>query len=163
MKVFVTGVCGQLGHDVVNELLRRGHEAVGSDIAEKYSGADDGSAVVSAPYEQLDITDGEAVRTVLTRVKPDAVVHCAAWTAVDAAEDEENKAKVYAINADGTKNEDYCIYCFKDGEFTSDMTMDEMMNFCIEKMVEVHPDIDEAQASAMMSEVFPKLKRWAND
>ncbi len=104
MKVFVTGVCGQLGHDVVNELLRRGHEAVGSDIAEKYSGADDGSAVVSAPYEQLDITDGEAVRTVLTRVKPDAVVHCAAWTAVDAAEDEENKAKVYAINTDGTVN-----------------------------------------------------------
>ena len=104
MKVFVTGVCGQLGHDVVNELIGRGCEAVGSDITEKYSGADDGSAVVSAPYEQLDITDSKAVTSVLTRINPDAVIHCAAWTAVDAAEDEENKAKVYAINADGTRN-----------------------------------------------------------
>ena len=60
MKVFVTGVCGQLGHDVVNELISRGHEAVGSDITDKYEGADDGSAVVTAPYEQLDITDGES-------------------------------------------------------------------------------------------------------
>lgn len=104
MKVFVTGVCGQLGHDVVNELIARGYEAVGSDITEKYAGADDQSAVVSAPYEQLDITDSEAVKAVLKKVKPDAVVHCAAWTAVDAAEDEENKAKVYAINSDGTTN-----------------------------------------------------------
>ena len=71
--------------------------------------------------------------------------------------------ELYGTNADGSKNEDYCMYCFKDGEFTSDMSMDEMMNFCIEKMVEVHPDIDEAQASAMMSEVFPKLKRWADE
>ena len=104
MKIFVTGVCGQLGHDVVNELICRGHETVGSDITEKYAGADDGSAVTAAPYEQLDITDGEAVRAVLAKIHPDAVVHCAAWTAVDAAEDEENKAKVYAINADGTRN-----------------------------------------------------------
>ena len=104
MKIFVTGVCGQLGHDVVNELTERGHEAVGSDITEKYYGADDGSAVVFAPYEQLDITDSEAVKEVLTKVNPDAVVHCAAWTAVDAAEDEENRAKVYAINSDGTRN-----------------------------------------------------------
>ena len=104
MKVFVTGVCGQLGHDVVNELISRGHEAVGSDITEKYAGADDGSAVVSAPYEQLDIIDSDAVKAVLTKVVPDAVVHCAAWTAVDAAEDEENRARVYAVNADGTKN-----------------------------------------------------------
>ena len=104
MKVFVTGVCGQLGHDVVNELISRGCEAVGSDITEKYNGADDGSAVTSASYEQLDITDSKAVKAVLTRVRPDAVVHCAAWTAVDAAEDDENKPKVYAINADGTRN-----------------------------------------------------------
>ena len=104
LKVFVTGVCGQLGHDVVNELAARGYDAVGSDITDKYIGADDGSAVVSAPYEQLDITNGDDVKAVLTRVQPDAVVHCAAWTAVDAAEDEENKAKVYTINADGTKN-----------------------------------------------------------
>ena len=104
MKIFVTGVCGQLGHDVVNELIARGYEAVGSDITEKYAGADDSSAVVSAPYEQLDITDSEAVKAVLTKVKPDAVVHCAAWTAVDNAEDKENRAKVYAINSDGTRN-----------------------------------------------------------
>lgn len=71
--------------------------------------------------------------------------------------------ELFGTNVDGTKNEDYCMYCFKDGEFTSDMTMDEMMNFCIGKMVEVHPEIDEAEASAMMKEVFPKLKRWAND
>lgn len=104
MKVFVTGVCGQLGHDVVNELTARGHEAIGSDITEKYAGMDDGSAVTTVQYEQLDITNGETVKGVLTKVKPDAVVHCAAWTAVDAAEDEENKLRVYAINADGTKN-----------------------------------------------------------
>ena len=61
------------------------------------------------------------------------------------------------------KNEEYCMYCFKDGEFTSDMSMEEMMNFCIDKMVEVHPEIDKDEASAMMKEVFPKLKRWAND
>ena len=104
MKVFVTGVCGQLGHDVVNELILRGYEAVGSDITEKYAGADDQSEVVSAHYEQLDITDSEAVKAVLTRIKPDVVVHCAAWTAVDAAEDEENKVKVYAVNSEGTGN-----------------------------------------------------------
>ncbi len=71
--------------------------------------------------------------------------------------------ELLGTHADGTKNEDYCMDCFKDGEFTSDMSMDEMMNFCIEKMVEVHPDMDKNQASAMMKEVFPKLKRWAND
>ena len=104
MRVFVTGVCGQLGHDIMNELARRGLEGTGSDLPPQYSGADDGSAVVSAPYKQLDITDSEAVKAVLTEVQPDAVVHCAAWTAVDAAEDEENKAKVYAVNSDGTRN-----------------------------------------------------------
>ena len=71
--------------------------------------------------------------------------------------------ELLGTNADGSKNEDYCMYCFKDGEFTSDMSMEEMMNFCIEKMVEVHPEIDKDEASAMMREVFPKLKRWAND
>jgi hypothetical protein len=71
--------------------------------------------------------------------------------------------KLYGTNADGTKNEDYCIYCYKDGEFTSNISMDEMMNFCIDKMIEVHPDIAKEQASAMMNEIFPKLKRWAND
>ena len=104
MKVFVTGVGGQLGHDVVNALSLRGHEAIGSDIAPVYSGVSDGTAVTTAPYVQLDITDAAAVEQVLTQVRPDAVIHCAAWTAVDAAEEEENIPKVRAINAAGTQN-----------------------------------------------------------
>lgn len=104
MKVFVTGVCGQLGYDVVNELIKRGYEAVGSDITEKYNGIQDGSSVILTAYEQLDITDKKAVDKVLEKVKPDAVVHCAAWTAVDAAEEEANREKVYAVNFGGTKN-----------------------------------------------------------
>ena len=102
MKIFVTGVGGQLGHDVVNELAGRGICAIGSDIAPVYSGIADGTAVTLAPYEQLDITDEAAVAQVLQRHKPDAVIHCAAWTAVDAAEDPENLEKVRAINAGGT-------------------------------------------------------------
>lgn len=104
MKVFVTGVGGQLGHDVMNELHKRGHEGIGSDIAPQYSGAQDGTAVTAMPYVSLDITDAAAVSHVLREVKPDAVVHCAAWTAVDAAEESENQPKVRAINADGTAN-----------------------------------------------------------
>ncbi len=104
MKLFVTGVGGQLGHDVMNEIASRGFEGVGSDIAPIYSGVADGTAVTSMPYVQLDITDSAAVASVLTEVKPDVVVHCAAWTAVDAAEDEENKDKVFVINAKGTEN-----------------------------------------------------------
>lgn len=104
MRVFVSGVGGQLGHDVMNELHRRGHEGIGSDIAPQYSGAQDGSAVTTMPYVQLDITDAAAVSRVLREVKPDAVVHCAAWTAVDAAEDVENQSKIRAINAEGTAN-----------------------------------------------------------
>ncbi|MBE6960037.1 MAG: dTDP-4-dehydrorhamnose reductase [Ruminococcaceae bacterium] len=104
MKFFVTGVGGQLGHDVMNELHNRGHEGVGSDIAPAYSGIADGSAVTSMPYVQLDITDRAAVKAVLSEVKPDVVVHCAAWTAVDMAEDDENVAKVRAINAGGTQH-----------------------------------------------------------
>ena len=104
MKVFVTGVGGQLGHDVMNELYKRGIEGIGSDIAPAYSGAADGTAVTTMPYVQLDITDAAAVEQALMEVKPDAVIHCAAWTAVDAAEDEENREKVHAINAGGTRN-----------------------------------------------------------
>ena len=104
MKVFVTGVCGQLGHDVVNELLSRGHEAIGSDIQPQYAGIQDGSAVVSAPYVSMDITDSKSVSRTVKKWKPDAVIHCAAWTNVDGAEAPENAAKVHAINADGTKN-----------------------------------------------------------
>ena len=98
MKIFVTGVGGQLGHDVVNELISRGHEAVGSDIAHSYSGIADGTAVCSAPYVQLDITSKEAVSSTLSDIRPDAIIHCAAWTAVDAAEDKDNHEKVDKIN-----------------------------------------------------------------
>lgn len=104
MKVFVTGVSGQLGHDVMNELAARGFDGVGSDLAPTYSGIADGSAVCAMPYMPLDITDVEAVDRVITKVSPDVVVHCAAWTAVDLAEEEENIPKVRAINADGTRN-----------------------------------------------------------
>ena len=104
MRFFVTGVCGQLGHDVVNELNKRGHEAIGSDITNEYSGVDDGSAVTKLPYYQLDITDPVSVSRIIRSVDPDAVIHCAAWTAVDAAEEEENYEKVKRINVDGTQN-----------------------------------------------------------
>ncbi|WP_294471450.1 dTDP-4-dehydrorhamnose reductase [uncultured Ruminococcus sp.] len=96
MKFFVTGVGGQLGYDVMNELKKRGYEAIGSDILD--------SVPQDFQYKKLDITDKSAVEQVITEVKPDAVVHCAAWTAVDAAEDEENIPKVRAINVDGTRN-----------------------------------------------------------
>ena len=89
MKVLVTGVGGQLGHDVMNELKKRGHEAVGTDVQ--------GICELT-----LDITDAAAVRSAVCQVKPDAVIHCAAWTAVDAAEDQEELVR--AINAGGTAN-----------------------------------------------------------
>ncbi|MBO4939214.1 MAG: dTDP-4-dehydrorhamnose reductase [Oscillospiraceae bacterium] len=104
MKVFVTGVGGQLGHDVMNELHSRGYEGIGSDIAPEYSGIQDGSAVTSMPYVAMDITDSEAVDAVITAAAPDVVVHCAAWTAVDLAEDDDKAPKVRAINAGGTQN-----------------------------------------------------------
>lgn len=96
MKAFVTGVGGQLGHDVMDELAKRGYEGTGSDILE--------SVPTEYPYVQLDITDAEAVEKAISAVRPDVVIHCAAWTAVDAAEDEENRPKVKAINVDGTQN-----------------------------------------------------------
>ncbi len=104
MKVFVTGVAGQLGHDVMNELSARGYEGIGSDLAPSYNGVMDGTAVTEMPYVSLDITDASAVEKVLLEVKPDVVVHCAAWTAVDLAEDEDKREKVRAINAAGTKH-----------------------------------------------------------
>lgn len=85
MKILVTGVAGQLGHDVVNELIKRGHQPIGVDVAE------------------MDITDKGQVDSTISKIKPEAVVHCAAWTAVDLAEEKENEEKVYAINALGTK------------------------------------------------------------
>jgi dTDP-4-dehydrorhamnose reductase len=88
----------------MNELHKRGYEGVGSDIAPQYSGAQDGTAVTAMPYVALDITDAASVCRVLREVKPDVVIHCAAWTAVDAAEELENQSKVRAINAGGTAN-----------------------------------------------------------
>lgn len=96
MLVFVTGVNGQLGYDTVKELLSRGHRVIGSGTAAECRCA--------CEYCRLDITDTVAVNAALMRIKPDAVIHCAAWTAVDAAEDEENHSRVYAVNVDGTAN-----------------------------------------------------------
>lgn len=104
MKFFVTGVNGQLGHDVMNEVQKRGYEGVGSDIAEQYAGVADGSPVTTMPYVSLDITDRDAVMKVIQEVQPDAVIHCAAWTAVDMAEDDDKVEKVRAVNAGGTQN-----------------------------------------------------------
>lgn len=104
MKVFVTGVGGQLGHDVMNELHMRDYEGIGSDIAPEYSGIQDGSTVTTMPYAAMDITNADMVCSVLTEVKPDVVIHCAAWTAVDLAEDEDKQEKVRTINAGGTQN-----------------------------------------------------------
>lgn len=102
MKIFVTGVNGQLGHDVVNDAIARGDQVIGSDIAKQYSGISDRSFVTAAPYVQLDITDQKAVQMAMNKVQPDAVIHCAAWTAVDAAEEEGNKETVDRINHLGT-------------------------------------------------------------
>lgn len=104
MKILVTGVGGQLGHDVVNELIQRGHEAIGSDIASEYSGIADGSPVTRAQYVKMDITDATSVSQTMDALKPDAVIHCAAWTAVDAAEEEENRETVWQVNAKGTEH-----------------------------------------------------------
>lgn len=104
MRFFVTGVGGQLGHDVMNELSKRGYEGVGSDLALTYSGVADGSDVTKMPYFSLDITKRNDVEKVISAVNPDAVIHCAAWTAVDLAEEEDKIEKVRAINAGGTEN-----------------------------------------------------------
>ena len=97
MKVFVTGVGGQLGYDVMNELHQRGIESIGSDVLPEVT-------FIDAPYYSLDITDGAAVSAMLEKLKPDAVIHCAAWTAVDAAEDEDKQETVRKVNVEGTKN-----------------------------------------------------------
>ena len=102
MKIFVTGVAGQLGHDVMNELEKRGIEGVGTDLATAYAGLSDGTAVTRMPYVSLDITDPEAVARTVREISPDAVIHCAAWTAVDKAEDCPELCR--KVNADGTRN-----------------------------------------------------------
>lgn len=104
MKIFVTGVNGQLGYDVMNELNKRDYEGTGTDLKPKYASVMEGSAVTTMPYVSLDITDAEAVTKAINSIHPDAVIHCAAWTAVDRAEDDENVAKVRKVNVDGTQN-----------------------------------------------------------
>ena len=104
MRVFVTGVNGQLGHDIMNELDKRGYQGIGSGSAPVYTGMHDGTAILNMPYIQMNITDKEAVDQVIGEIKPDAVIHCAAWTAVDLAEDEDKKAAVRAVNVQGTEN-----------------------------------------------------------
>ena len=94
MKFLVTGVNGQLGHDCVEELRRRGHNVIGSDIQEQNRDE----------YLSMDITDRDAVMIAVVDIKPEVIIHCAAWTAVDAAEADENRKKVHAINVDGTRN-----------------------------------------------------------
>lgn len=95
MKVLVTGTSGQLGLDVMKELLRRGYEGVGADRSETEA---------EFKHVVLDITDAKRVMEVVKRINPDVIVHCAAWTNVDGAEEPENTAKVRAVNVEGTRN-----------------------------------------------------------
>ena len=104
MKILVTGVNGQLGHDVMNELIGRGHDCIGSGSGSAYKGIDDGSSVTTTEYVSMDITDAEQVRAAMDAIRPDVVIHCAAWTNVDGAENPENREKVFAVNVDGTRN-----------------------------------------------------------
>ena len=97
-RILITGANGQLGRDLLHELSSRRVECIASDIQEEYSGPE------NCRYIQLDITDSEAVRAALISAKPERVIHCAAWTAVDAAEDDANREKVYAVNVVGTEN-----------------------------------------------------------
>ena len=107
MRIFVTGVAGQLGHDVMMELEKRGYIAIGSDISLPISlpkrGIPLGTETPDPGFIQLDITDPVTVASTIKELHPDAIIHCAAWTAVDAAEDEDNRAKVDAINHLGTQ------------------------------------------------------------
>nr|WP_308667182.1 dTDP-4-dehydrorhamnose reductase [uncultured Allisonella sp.] len=103
MKVLITGVNGQLGHDVMNELAKRNIEALGCGRAPIYKGTCRREPVETMAYRQLDITDKRQVFKTIQEYHPDAVIHCAAWTAVDAAEEPENIPKVLATNVDGTK------------------------------------------------------------
>ena len=104
MKILVTGVNGQLGHDVLNEVIRRGHTGIGSGSAPEYRGVPDGSAACSADYVGMDITKDEQVLEKLRILRPEAVIHCAAWTDVDGAEEEANISRVFAVNEGGTRN-----------------------------------------------------------
>ena len=97
-KFFITGANGQLGRDLISELVSRGVLCVGADLGESFTGSE------ACEYVRLDITDSQQVKETLERFMPSRVIHCAAWTAVDAAEDEANKPKVFAVNVTGTEN-----------------------------------------------------------
>ena len=97
-RIFITGANGQLGRDLVHELTGREIECVASDIQEKFAGAE------TCNYIPLDITNAEAVDVAMKESGASRVIHCAAWTAVDAAEDDANRPKVYAVNVTGTEN-----------------------------------------------------------
>ena len=101
MRILVTGARGQLGCDVIKELAARGHEGIGADLKVQAEGAAEDTPGIS--FVKMDITDRDEVRERITREKPDVVIHCAAWTAVDAAEDPENRPVVEAVNAKGTR------------------------------------------------------------
>lgn len=104
MKLFITGACGQLGHALISEAIQRGHDVIASDIFPTYNNAKVEDGTLAIEYISLDITNINDVNRVIKTVVPDAIIHCAAWTAVDAAEDEENREKVFNINVRGTQN-----------------------------------------------------------
>lgn len=104
MKILVTGVAGQLGYDVVNELAKRGYTVFGSDLAQEYTGINSEHILPKMSYIPMDITDAQSVDKVISQIAPDAVIHCAAFTAVDLAEDEDKKELVHKVNAEGTQN-----------------------------------------------------------
>ncbi len=102
MKYFITGVNGQLGYDVCRELQKRHIDFAASDITAEYAGLS--HDLLPFEYVSLDITNKQAVNNVLQKINPSVIIHCAAWTAVDAAEDEANKPKVWTVNVTGTEN-----------------------------------------------------------
>ncbi len=104
MKILVTGVAGQLGYDVVNELAERGYTVFGSDLAQEYTGINPEQILSRMTYIPMDITDAQAVDRIVSELAPNAVIHCAAFTAVDLAEDEDKKELVHKVNAEGTQN-----------------------------------------------------------
>lgn len=96
MRFFVTGASGQLGYDVMRQLAKRGHEALGSGLRE--------NPAYPMPYVAMDITQPDQVTRTITEASPDVVVHCSGWTAVDLAQEEDKRDKVRAVNVWGTRN-----------------------------------------------------------